>query len=120
MTTLINAQDLIGEQKSYVVGKLENGKITYQDDNVQVAIIIESDKMSLIRENEESLIKLTFDQANKTVGSYLLKKNNFTLPLEVNTKLVNIKEQGLEVNYYLNDSANEVIFKLEYEVIYES
>lgn len=110
---LKNNDEIVIDNKLFFGLKTDN-KITYYEDDIKVSLILE-DSISLKRSNEEYEIELIFNKEKETVGKYLLKKDNLSLPLYIITDKIIVGNNLIEINYQLNEEV--FLFKLEFEVV---
>jgi hypothetical protein len=113
--TRFNEND--NKYNGFILGTKEDNQISYHEEKISVAIILESDKITLLRESEDYKIELTFINNLLTNGSYYLKKEESTIPLKVMTNLLVVKENSIELKYTINTKEGESYFILEYEVL---
>jgi hypothetical protein len=113
--TYLNEND--NSYQGFIIGKLDNNIITYDDENINVAIILESDKITLLREASEYKLSLEFSLNKETKGTYLLKDLNKEFDLVLNTSLLVNKDNLIEIKYLINTKEQESYFRLEYEVL---
>lgn len=103
--------------QGYMLGKIENNIITYQEENISVAIIIESDKITLTRESDDYNLKLIFIKDHETIGTYIVHEVNKEIDLKVKTSLLRLENNKLEIKYLISTKEEESYFRLEYEVL---
>jgi hypothetical protein len=113
--TRFNEND--NKYNGFILGTKEDNQISYHEEKISVAIILESDKITLLRESEDYKIELTFINNLLTNGSCYLKKEESTIPLKVMTNLLVVKENSIELKYTINTKEGESYFILEYEVL---
>ena len=113
--TFLDEQD--NSYQGFMVGKLYNNTIYYDEENINVAILLESDKITLSRETNEYKLELVFSSKEPTKGLYIIKELNKMIDLEIDTKLLINKNNLIEVKYLINTKENESYFRLEYEVL---
>lgn len=103
--------------QGFILGNIDNNIISYEEEKINVALILESDKITLLRETSEYKLELIFIENNITKSVYLLKENNVSIPLEIKTSLLSIKDNELIIKYKINTKEEESYFRLEYEVL---
>ena len=103
--------------QGYMLGKIENNIIIYEEENINVAIIIESDKITLTRKTSDYQLELLFDLNNETEGSYFINEINQNIKLNIKTSLLKFVDNKLEIRYSVNTKEGESYFRLEYEVL---
>lgn len=82
-------------------------------------INITDDNIILIRENKEFKNTLIFSLKNKTVASYILKENNLTLDININTKIMEYTDNKITIKYEVVESNETYEFQIETEKMYE-
>ena len=92
--------------------KNEN-KINYVEKDVVNKIVIEKEKIILIRENKEFKNTIVFKLNEETISEYLLKENNFVIELKIYTIQMDISNNLLLINYLVVDSDNQYEFYME-------
>lgn len=92
--------------------KNEN-KINYVEKDVVNKIVIEKEKIILIRENKEFKNTIVFKLNEETISEYLLKENSFVIELKIYTIQMDISNNLLLINYLVVDSDNQYEFYME-------
>lgn len=106
-------------QVNEYIGKKENNKIYYKDDNICVTILLDGNKINMVRKNEEYDLSLNFDQEIITSGIYNIKEVG-EITLDIITKQININNNQINIEYTLKTNGiliGEFVFDLSYEVI---
>ena len=101
------------------IGIKENNKISYNDNKVNVTILINDNKIIMTKEEKEYILKLNFDCNNDTKGTYLIEEIG-TLEIEIKTKNLKITMNNVYIEYELKLGEEYLgIYKynLEFEVI---
>ena len=101
-------------QKDLYIIKNDNLFI-FNDDGTKTKLVIDDNKVSIIRDNEESYMEMVFDLNNTQKCHYMLKETNTILDLEVYTKKINLKNKKIEIIYELY-SSNEYVDKFNYKL----
>ena len=92
-----------------VKGILKDNKISYFYDEVKVNINILKDKVFLQRESTNMKLNLEF-QLNKTLKTnYFLKDLNLEFIVETKTKILDIKNESIKIEYdlFINDEFSD-------------
>ena len=113
--TFLDEQD--NSYQGFMIGKLEDNVIYYDEENINVAILLESDKITLSRETNEYKLELVFSSKEPTKGLYIIKELSSTMELEINTLFMLVKDNLIELRYLINTKEKESYFRLEYEVL---
>ena len=87
--------------KNNYIGTKTDNVITYNDSSCSVEIIIE-EEVKMIRESFEFKLELTFSK-EKTLNPYLLKSTNHILDIEIETKVIEIEDNKLYIEYLINE-----------------
>lgn len=90
-------------------------KITYVKNNVKHEIIIKENQVILIRETNEFKNILTFSKNRSILSEYIVKENNLSLYIEVETLELTTTEKEIYIKYKIIDS--NTIY--EYKIIME-
>ena len=94
----------------------EKNVIKYSEEDLNVIIQIFDKKITLERSNEEYDLKLEFSLKEKIKCKYEVKSIGLNLEIDVYTKLLEIEENRIYVNYELfNDNKSIGIF--EYKLL---
>ena len=96
-----------------VIGILNKQNIHYTFDNTDYKIIINKDKVTLIRENNCFIHKFDFEFKKKTKAKYYIKEYNTDIDVLVMTNKLNITEEKIEILYKIIDSNEEYKYVLE-------
>lgn len=89
-------------------------KISYIINNEKYTLnILPTNKLILIRENNEIKNTLYFE-LNKTLSSvYTIKENNLTIEIAIKTLNIVIKENTINIIYLVKDSNNKYEYNIE-------
>lgn len=82
--------------------RFENDTYIYKENDLDVSIKIDNNVI-MTRENKDYKMRFVFIDGNKTHNELLLKEDNISLDIEINTKEILIKENYLEIRYKMND-----------------
>lgn len=98
---------------------IKNGnKISYQENNIIVTILLKDNKIIMERKSDTYKIVLEFIDNQKTTGKYFVNNENLWLPLNIFTDKILFDDLILEIDYRLVDDNNsKFFFKIKYEVI---
>lgn len=105
--------------KRELKGTIQNGKISYFEDQTKVNIWIKKEMITLIRRTLEYQITLTFQKSLTIHGKYDIK-NIGILELKTKTKELKISDHNIYIKYilYINgENLGQNIYQLEYEEI---
>ena len=96
-----------------VLGVLNKQNIHYRLNNTDHKIIINQDKVTLIRENENFVHKFEFESNKQTKANYYIKEYNTDIDILVMTNKLNISENKIEIIYKIIDSKEDYKYVLE-------
>jgi len=108
----------ITEQETEIIKEnaiLNKNKLTYIKDNIKHTIISKEKEIILIRENKDFKNILTFSQNRSILSEYIIKENNLSVYIEVETLELNKKEYELCIKYKIINS--NIIY--EYKITME-
>jgi uncharacterized beta-barrel protein YwiB (DUF1934 family) len=103
-----------------LLGIYFDNKIVYKEENINVTILLEDNKIKLSRVTDEYEIIIDFIRNKKTEGVYYIKSHQLKMDLCVKTNILDIKDNKIVIEYELNLNGEDMgIFKFEikYEVI---
>ena len=109
---IINSKVYSSNEKETIIevkGILKDNKISYFYDEVMVNINILKDKVFLQRESTNMKLNLEF-QLNKTLKTnYFLKDLNLEFIVETKTKILDIKNESIKIEYdlFINDEFSD-------------
>ncbi len=106
--------------KNEFMGIIIDNKIVYNDDKINVTLLLYKDKLLMKRETSEYCINFEFLNNNTTESVYNVKKQNMIIYLNVKTKYLKIEDNQIFLEYELyqdNELFETVILELKYEVI---
>ena len=98
-----------------VIGIKRKNKITYQNDNILVTVLIDDNKITMKRISDEYNIILSFEEKNNTKGEYFLNNSNLMLPLNIFTDKILVSEKKIEITYKIENNVFD--FAIDFEVI---
>lgn len=110
-SNLFNITDNINT--SHIIkGKYENNKITYKEENIDVTILINDNKIHMTREANTYKLDMIFSM-DESKSTYLLKEENLSFDIDITTKSISILKNMLKINYVVDC---EYEFTLKYDV----
>ena len=86
------------------VGVINKNKIIYQEDNINVTILIFDNKIEMNRTCNEYKIKLIFEKNNHTVSTYNVFGAPKVFSLDLFTTKLNIDDKRIEIEYILGEN----------------
>ena len=103
-----NTEELINTQA------IKNSNtISYVIDNTKYKLILEKDKITLVRESNEFSHGMVFDEKHKTTSEYYLKENNYSLQFNIITKNLILTNNSINVTYTIEESETTYNYVLE-------
>ncbi|MBE6151957.1 MAG: hypothetical protein E7165_01420 [Firmicutes bacterium] len=95
-----------------------NNKISYQEEDVIVAIFINDNKILMKRVKEDSKILLEFEENVCTIGKYFINNDNLWLPLDIFTDKILVDDSYMRIAYNikLDNEPTKFLFEIRYEV----
>lgn len=108
-----NEEELVNGIKAI----LNDSKISYVYNKINVNISILNNKIILLRENEEMKLHLEFEKDKKIVTEYVIKKLGVIIKTETRTKKLFIGNNGFEIEYdlFMNNVFSDTFnFKVEW------
>lgn len=107
----INTKDI---DKFSVIAKKGKNKITYQTDEYSYIIkILSSNNIVMNRNNKEIDITLYFELNKKTKSIYILKKEGYTIEIELKTTNIKIEDNKIDIYYEVIDSNDKYEYIIE-------
>ena len=107
---LISSEDKI---QTKISGIFNSNRIVYIDNDVKTTIILD-EEVIMKREGKDYILNFIFSKDKKTFGSYELTSYKVSIPLEIDTKELLIKDNYLKIEYHLCiDQEDKGIYKLE-------
>lgn len=103
----------INNEENTYIGEYNNNLIKYI--NKDSSIILDLKKNILIKENDESIVKLSFINEKNTKGIYLLKSINQEFILDIYTKTISSINNEFNVIYTISEND-----EINYKVIYKN
>lgn len=105
-----NIYEEINEKAIY-----NKNKISYIKNNIKHDILIKEKKVILIRESNGFKNILTFSENRSILSEYIVKENNISIYIEIETLELNYNENEIYVKYKIPDS--NTIY--EYKIVME-
>lgn len=96
-----------------VIGILNKQNVHYTLNNTDYKIIINKDKVTLIRKNNCFIHKFDFELKKQTKANYYIKEYNTDIDVLVMTNKLNITENKIEIIYKIIESCEEYKYVLE-------
>ncbi len=108
-----NGKENINNKKAI----LKDNKISYERNGFIMKIIIDDEKIYVIRENNNVKINLEFKKDQSLTTKYIIKDMNTNVDLKTVTKKLSIQDNRICIEYdlYMNDKFSDNFeFKLEW------
>ena len=103
-----NTNDLINTN-----GIQNSNTISYIDNDIKYKLIIDDNKVTLLRENNEFSHQMIFKE-NKTYPSeYYLKESKYSIELSIMTTKLNISKNIIDITYKILESETMYNYVLE-------
>lgn len=99
------------------IGILQDNKIIYKEDNVDVTILIFDNKIRLSRVSEQYELNMEFIKDEEVPGNYIIEKN-INIDLKTKTNILKIDKSNIIIEYELK-LADEEIGRFNFEIKYE-
>ena len=102
---MVNKIDTKGIKKDNIISYISN--------NVSHKLIIDKDKITLIRENNEfkSIMEFIYNKPSNSI--YLLKENNIEINIKLKTTSIKNTENQISIIYEILDSKEKYEYKIE-------
>lgn len=84
----------------------DSNVISYIQDNTKYKLIIEKQKITLLRENEEFSHGIIFEENKKHKSEYYLKEHNYSLEFNILTTKIIIDKNKIDITYKILESEN--------------
>lgn len=97
------------------IGIKTSNRIIYNENDIKVALTIFKDKLIILRETSQYLLKLELNSNEETISTYKLKGYTDVI-ITINTKVLELDDY-IYTEYYLKEQDKHYKFKLNYEVI---
>ena len=93
-------------------GFYENNKITYKENDIDVTILINDNKIHMTRETNAYKLDMIFSN-DESKSTYFLKEENLSFDIDITTKSLSILKNKIKINYIVDC---EYEFTLKYDV----
>ena len=114
---LISTLKNLSENSSIIeesIAKREKNKITYKiNDDSYILKIVSPKKIVLNRNSQNLECTMNFEMNKTTSVIYTLKKEEYTIEIEIKTIFLNITENTIEIKYLVKDSNMDYQYKIE-------
>ena len=87
--------------------------ISYVNDNIKHKIILDNNKVTLLRENDEFSHGITFEENNTNNSEYYLKESKYSIEFNIQTIKLIIEKNKLDITYKILESENIYNYVLE-------
>lgn len=98
-------------------GIKNNNTISFNDNGTLIKLIIDENKVNIVRENNEMKLSLEFEENNDILTDYIIKELNVTMKVKTITKKLLICKNNLYIEYdlYINDEhSDNFVYYLEW------
>ena len=92
-----------------------NNKLNYIKDNIKHTIIFKENEIILIRESKEFKNILTFSKNRSILSEYIIKDNNLSVYILIETLELKYNEKDLYIKYKIVDSNTIYEYKITME-----
>ncbi len=116
-SVLSNSDDETTNVEALAEYNEEENTIRYKEEELKVELKISSDKVSIKRTNDDYNLNLEFKENESTKCKYIVKSVGLELDVEVLTKILEIKENRIYINYELFNEG-KLIGAFEYKLIF--
>lgn len=94
-------------------GIKNSNTISYVNDNIKHKIIIDSNKITLLRENNEFSHGMIFEENNTNSSEYYLKDSKYSIEFNIQTTKLKIDNNKIDITYKILESENIYNYVLE-------
>ena len=91
----------------------KDNKISYIIDNTKYILIIEQNKVTLLRESNEFSNGIVFIENSTTTSEYYLKESSYSLEFNIETTKLIIDKNKIDITYKIIESENLYNYVLE-------
>lgn len=88
-------------------------KISYIINDIKHIVLIENNKITLLRENNEFSHRMIFIENSTILSEYYLKESSYSLDFNIETTKLIIKDNKIDITYKINESENICNYVLE-------
>ena len=103
-----NKEDLINTN-----GIKNSNIISYVNDNIKHKIILDNNKVTLLRENNEFSHGIIFEENNTNNSEYYLKESKYSIEFNIQTIKLIIEKNKIDITYKILESENIYNYVLE-------
>ena len=103
-----NKEDLINTN-----GIKNSNIISYVNDNIKHKIILDNNKVTLLRENDEFSHGIIFEENNTNNSEYYLKESKYSIEFNIQTIKLIIEKNKIDITYKILESENIYNYVLE-------
>ena len=103
-----NKEDLINTN-----GIKNSNIISYVNDNIKHKIILDNNKVTLLRENNEFSHGIIFEENNTNNSEYYLKESKYSIEFNIQTIKLIIEKNKIDITYKIIESENIYNYVLE-------
>ena len=103
-----NKEDLINTN-----GIKNSNIISYVNDNIKHKIILDNNKVTLLRENNEFSHGIIFEENNTNNSEYYLKEYKYSTEFNIQTIKLIIEKNKIDISYKILESENIYNYVLE-------
>ena len=94
-------------------GIKNSNEISYVNDNIKHKIILDNNKVTLLRENDEFSHGIIFEENNINNSEYYLKESKYSIEFNIQTIKLIIEKNKLDITYKIIESENIYNYVLE-------
>ena len=87
--------------------------ISYVNDNIKHKIILDNNKVTLLRENNEFSHGIIFEENNTNNSEYYLKESKYSIEFNIQTIKLIIEKNKIDITYKIIESENIYNYVLE-------
>ena len=87
--------------------------ISYVNDNIKHKIILDNNKVTLLRENDEFSHGIIFEENNTNNSEYYLKESKYSIEFNIQTIKLIIEKNKIDITYKILESENIYNYVLE-------
>ena len=107
ITTMLQTNEQIIKHEE-IEAKIGENKIFFQEDEINVAISLENDIITVNRETNEHVTSFEFKKDEETVMVIRLKSSDYSITGEVITKELYYNEKEIVINYELTMGSEQM------------
>ncbi len=84
-------------------GISKKNKVSFISDSIKYSIKYSNSEVVMIREGNDFINTFVFNK-KKSISTYTLKSNNYTIDMDVNVNEIDINENNIYIKYVINDT----------------